>query len=98
MMPIGMLIKKTQCHEAISINQPPRIGPMMGPSSIGMPSTAMTEPTRSGPAARVMIIMPMGMSRPPPKPWITRNATSDPMFQARAHRIEPMRNRTSDAM
>ena len=71
-MPIGRLMRKIQCHEALSIRAPPRIGPKIGPSSIGMPSTAITRPTRSGPAARVRIVMPSGMSMPPPRPWSTR--------------------------
>ena len=69
MMPIGTLIRKIQCQLAASISQPPRIGPQIGPSSIGTPSTAITRPMRCGPAARVMIVMPSGMSMPPPRPW-----------------------------
>ena len=30
-MPIGMLIRKIQCHVATSTNQPPRVGPIKGP-------------------------------------------------------------------
>ena len=45
----------------MSISQPPRIGPKIGPSSIGTPRTAITRPIRSGPAARVMIVMPSGI-------------------------------------
>ncbi len=63
-----------------------------------MPSTAMTRPTRSGPAARVMIVMPSGISMPPPRPWITRNTISDVMSQAKAHSTEPMTNSTSAPM
>lgn len=65
---MGRLIRKIQCHEALSISAPPMIGPKIGPSSIGMPSTAITRPTRSGPAARVRIVMPSGISMPPPRP------------------------------
>ena len=71
-MPIGRLIRKIQCQLAAWISQPPRIGPPIGPSSIGTPSTAITRPTRSGPAARVMIVMPSGISMPPPRPCSTR--------------------------
>ena len=45
-MPIGRLIRKIQCQLKESIIQPPRIGPKIGPSSIGMPSTAITRPIR----------------------------------------------------
>ena len=40
--------------------------------------------------------MPTGISRPPPRPWITRNATSMPMLEAIAHRAEPMVNSTRE--
>ena len=88
-MPIGRLIRKIQCQLATSISQPPRIGPKIGPSSIGMPSTAITRPIRSGPAARVMIVMPSGISMPPPRPCSTRNAMSSSMLVAVAHSTEP---------
>ncbi len=32
--------------------------------------------------------MPTGMIRPPARPWTTRNATRDGLFQARPHSIE----------
>ena len=54
-----------------------------------MPSTAMTLPTRSGPAARVRIVMPSGISMPPPSPWITRNATSISSELAEAQSTDP---------
>ncbi|SLJ47373.1 Uncharacterised protein [Mycobacteroides abscessus subsp. abscessus] len=42
-MPIGRLIRKIQCQLNASISQPPRIGPVIGPSSIGTPSTAISD-------------------------------------------------------
>ena len=82
-IPIGRLMKKIQRHEAASTSQPPRIGPRIGPSSIGTPMIAMTRPTRCGPAARVRIVMPSGMIMPPPKPCRTRKTISDSALQAR---------------
>ncbi len=96
--PIGTLIRNIQCQLAMSISQPPRIGPAIGPSSIGTPSTAITRPTRSGPAARVMMVMPTGISMPPPRPWITRNVMSSPMPPAVLHSAEPATNSTSAVM
>jgi hypothetical protein len=49
--PIGMLMKKIQRRETSSTSQPPRIGPTIGPRSIGTPMMLMTRPTRCGPAA-----------------------------------------------
>ena len=95
---IGMLMKKIQCQEKSSTSQPPRIGPKIGPSSIGMPITAITRPTRSTPAARVRIVMPAGMIMPPPKPCSTRKKISDSADHARPDSIEPSANSASEIM
>ncbi len=39
-----------------------------------------------------MIVMPTGISMPPPRPWSTRNAISISIEDAVAHRIEPQVN------
>ena len=93
-MPIGTLIRKIQCQEAMSISQPPRIGPKIGPSSIGTPRIAITRPSRSGPAARVRIVMPSGISIPPPRPWRTRKATSISRLVAVEQSADPAVNST----
>ena len=87
--PIGRLMKKIQRHEKSSTSQPPRIGPNTGPSSIGTPMTAITRPSRCGPAARVMIVMPSGMIRPPPKPCRIRKKISEPSLHAMPESSEP---------
>ncbi len=71
---------------------------MIGPSSIGTPSTAITRPMRCGPAARVMIAMPTGISMPPPRPCRTRKVMSEPMFHAVLHSADPSTNSTSAVM
>jgi hypothetical protein len=71
---------------------------MIGPSSIGTPMIAMTRPIRSGPAARVRIVMPAGMSMPPPKPCSTRKAMSDSADQARPASSEPPMKSASESM
>ena len=91
-MPSGTLIRKIQCHDAVSMSQPPRIGPPMGPSIIGMPRMAISRPMRFGPAALVMMVMPSGINMPPPRPWRTRNAINEWMSQAVAQSAEPMVN------
>ena len=96
--PIGRLMRKIQCQLKWSMSQPPRIGPKIGPSSIGMPRTAMSRPIRFGPAARVMIVMPSGMSMPPPRPCRTRKATSISMLFALAHSTEPATKRPTASM
>ena len=91
-------MKKIQRHEKSSTSQPPRIGPKIGPSSIGMPMTAITRPTRSVPAARVRIVMPAGMIMPPPKPWRMRKKISDSADQARPDSTEPSANSAIEVM
>jgi hypothetical protein len=91
-------MKKIQRQEKSSTSQPPRIGPKIGPSSIGTPITAITRPTRCGPAARVRIVMPRGISMPPPKPCSTRKAISEPADQASPDSIEPPTNSVIEVM
>ena len=91
--PSGTLIRKIQCQLACSISQPPRMGPRIGPSSIGMPRIAIRRPIRCGPAALVMIVMPSGINMPPPRPWITRKVISISIDEAAAHSAEPRVNK-----
>jgi hypothetical protein len=82
----------------MSMSKPPRIGPKIGPSSIGTPRTAITRPIRSGPAARVMIVMPSGISMPPPRPCSTRKAVSISTLFAAAHSTDPAVNSSTASM
>ncbi len=95
-IPIGTLMKKIHRHETSSTSQPPRIGPTIGATSIGTPSTPMIRPMRCGPALRVVIVITAGMIIPPPRPWRTRKTISDSALQARPERTEPTVNRTSE--
>jgi hypothetical protein len=53
----------------------------------------MARPSRSGPAARVMIACPPGSSIPPPSPCSTRKPIRLWIDQAVAHSAEPATNR-----
>ncbi len=97
-MPIGRLMKKIQRQEKSSTSQPPRIGPRIGPSIIGTPMMAMTRPTRPGPAARVRMVMPAGISMPPPSPCRTRKKISDSADQAAPQSAEPATNSAMASM
>ena len=66
----------------------------MGPSNMGTPITAITRPTRCGPAARVRIVIPTGMSMPPPSPCNTRNVINTVEFHANPESTEPPTNNT----
>src|SRR3954447_12382440 len=50
---------------------------MIGPISIGTPTTPMTRPMRCGPAALDRIVMPAGLIMPPPGPPKTRDPVRD---------------------
>ena len=54
---------------------------------------AISRPMRCGPAALVMIVMPSGISMPPPRPWKTRNRISMLIEVAVAHSTDPRVNR-----
>src|SRR3954469_9881277 len=87
--PIGRLRKKMSRQEALSTSAPPTIGPIAGASSIGTPTSAITRPIRSCPAARARIVIPTGITIPPPSPCSTRNAISVPADQASPHSADP---------
>ncbi len=95
-MPTGTLTVKIQRQETSCTRYPPRIGPATGASSIGTPMMPRTRPTRCGPAAWVRIVMPAGISMPPPRPWTTRNAIRLWADHASPHRVEPSTNRATD--
>ena len=56
----------------------------------------MTLPIRLGPAAPAIVIMPNGISMPPPTPWITRKITSSVVEEERPHSADPAVNSTSE--
>ncbi|CNK50394.1 Uncharacterised protein [Mycobacterium tuberculosis] len=67
-IPIGRLIRKIHRQLEVAISQPPRIGPAIGASSMGMLMIDIRRPSRPGPASRVMIMKPRGSSIPPATP------------------------------
>ena len=68
------------------------IGPKMGPSRTGTPTSASARPTRRGPALCATSVKPTGTSMPPPRPCRTRNKISSPADVASAHSAEPTAN------
>ena len=95
---IGRLMKKISRHDPLSSSAPPTTGPSAGASSIGTPTSAITRPMRSAPAAWARIAIPTGMTIPPPRPCMTRNAISDPADHARPHSSEPTANAATAVM
>jgi hypothetical protein len=51
----------------------------------------IARPIRSRPAARARIVMPTGITAPPPSPCRTRKAISEPADQAAPASAEPAR-------
>src|SRR5581483_1829474 len=97
-IPIGTLMKKIQRQDTSATSQPPRIGPRIGPSSIGTPMMLITRPIRFGPAARVRMVMPAGMTMPPPRPWRTRKTMIEVEDHASPDSEEPITNSAIDVM
>ena len=80
------------------MSQPPRMGPPIGASSMGMLRIDIRRPSRRGPASRVKIMNPRGSSMPPPMPWTTRNTMSCKIFDASAHSSEPSVKASTEPM
>ena len=80
------------------MSQPPRIGPPIGASSMGMLRTDIRRPSLLGPASRVKMINPRGNSMPPPIPCTTRKMMSCRILDANAHSSEPSVNATTEPM
>ena len=62
-----------------------------------MPTTAITRPSRFGPASWARIVWASGISMPPPNPCRTRNAIRLLGDHASPHSTEPAMNIRSDA-
>ncbi len=62
--------------------------------SMGTPKMPMTLPMFCGPTACRMMVMPMGISMPPPMPWSTRKKISSPRFWETPHSIDATVNVT----
>ncbi len=74
---------------------PPTSGPRIGPSSAGSATMVTVRPSALPPAACMISVVSSGKMMPPPTPWTTRQAISEPTFQARLEPIEPARKTTS---
>jgi len=91
--PIGRLIRNTQCHEAISTSQPPRVGPISGPTRAGMAMKLIARRKSSRGTERITARRPTGSSIAPPMPCSTRAPTSWCRCWASAQASEPRVNR-----
>jgi hypothetical protein len=93
-----MFTKKIQRQETESTMSPPMTGPKIGPSSVGTPMTAITRPSRCGPAVWASALMPSSMIMPPPKPCSTRRKIREPADLARPHSVDPSPNSATETI
>ena len=74
--PNGMLIQKMDSQLKFWISHPATVGPSAGASSIGTPTVPIIRPRSWGGVMCISIDMPTGITMPPARPWMTRNAIS----------------------
>jgi len=95
-IPMGMLIKNTQCQDQLSVIQPPSRGPTMGPIMMPIPKIAMAVPCWCRGKVSRRIACEMGCSDPPESPWMTRKKMRARRLQEAPQRKELTVNRTME--
>ncbi len=78
---MGTLTKKIHRHDNESVSQPPRVGPMAGPSAAPTPKSAEAIGNSEGGNASSMMVRATGRIAPPPMPCSMRKKTSEGRFQ-----------------
>ena len=94
--PSGRLIRNTQRQLKFSVSQPPRIGPIIGPTITLAPNSAIARGCSEGRLILKMMLCPSGPSEAPPIPCKTRNATIWGMLVAIPHSTDETTNRVMD--
>ena len=74
------------------MNQPPSIGPIIGPITVPVPKIAIAVPWRSGGLMRNSVACDSGISPAPAMPWIARKITSWLRLVERPHSAEAVVN------
>ena len=83
--PIGRLIRNTQRQSKLSVSQPPRTGPAMGPIITPAPKIAIAVPCFSRGLMSNNVAWASGTMNAPATPWTARNSTISVRFWATAH-------------
>src|ERR1700712_3428124 len=73
--PIGRLMKNTHRHDSESVNHPPRVGPINGPSIEPRLNTAIADACFDGGLISSSVACAIGTSPAPHAPWISRAIT-----------------------
>src|SRR6185312_5017072 len=81
-------MKNTQRQLQLSVNQPPRAGPTIGPIITPIPQTAIAEPCFSGGLISSSTACDNGTRAAPHNPWISRASTISPSVPATPHSTE----------
>ena len=99
MMPIGTLMRKAQCHEALVVSQPPTSGPSAAMPPMVPPQTAKATARDLPTNTALMTERDAGRIIAPPTPWRARapmivSEVSDAETRALAHTktMTPMTN------
>ncbi|MNM63159.1 hypothetical protein D3C81_745180 [compost metagenome] len=87
-MPTGMLIKKIQCQDRLSLIRPPKIGPKIGPTTVVIAQRPIACACFSLGKIRMSKVWLSGISGPPHRPCPIRKNTSMPNEFARPHKKE----------
>ena len=87
-IPTGILIKKIQCHDKLSLIDPPRIGPKIGPTTVVIAHIPMACDCFSGGKIRISKVWLSGIIGPPNRPCPIRQITNISKLVDKPHRIE----------
>ena len=90
--PIGRFRKNIARQEIQLVKNPPTIGPAVGPIIAGIVIQFIAETSSERGKLRNRISLPTGVIIAPPKPWITRIASSTGRFGASPHNADPVVN------
>ena len=88
MMPTGRLMKNTQRQLKLSVSQPPSVGPMIGPTMMPAPHSAIAEPWRSLGLMSSRKVCDSGTIAAPNRPCSTRKSTMLSRLQETPHSID----------
>src|SRR5450830_2031327 len=87
---MGILMKKTQRQLQLSVSQPPKVGPRIGPIITPMPQMAMAEPCFSRGLMSSSTACDSGTSAAPNTPCNKRAATISDKVPDKPHSTEAM--------
>ena len=95
-MPMGILMKNTQCQVRTSVIHPPSTGPMIGPKLTPRPKMAMAMPYCWGGKDSSRIAWDSGGIAPPERPCRILNTMRLSMLHEAPHRKELTVNATME--